>query len=298
MEKSLILHFSYQLTIPAPIKVLGILVLLGILFVLFMVISAAMVKVDIQDISPLSDSNRKKGSTITLGFFSDTHGFGCLRSPKWITKMFLKHKCQMVLFGGDCVHKKPVRKSDRRMLTEASAALKQSGIDLYAVYGNHDWRLSEADYKEMGVILLKDEFHVLTLNDSEFALYGVADNERGQRQWHMVPSDFAGYQGFRLLLVHNPDYVYALPDLTGHSDEERPFDYMLAGHLHGGQVHLPRNLEFTFFREDRIAREAGILGGQFSFRGYQGLISKGAGNGFLPIRLMARPEIHILRFHI
>ena len=297
MEKSLILHFSYQLSISMPLKVLGILVLLGILFILFMVISAAMVKVDIQDISPISDDKRMKGSTITLGFFSDTHGFGCLRSPKWITKMFLKHNCQAVLFGGDCVHKKPVRQSDKRMLTEVSAALKQSGIDLYAVYGNHDWRLSESDYKEMGAILLKDDFRVLTLNGSEFALCGVADSERGQRQWHMVPSDFTEYQGFRLLLVHNPDYVYALPDLTDHP-EESPFDYMLAGHLHGGQVHLPGNLEFTFFREDRIAREAGILGGRFNFRGYQGLISKGAGNGFLPIRLMARPEIHILRFHI
>lgn len=298
MEKSLMLHYLCQLTVSVPLKVLGILVLLGVLFVLFMVLCASMIKVDVQDIFPNQDHNQHPKSTITVGFFSDTHGFGCLRSPKWITKKFLDHKCQVVLFGGDCVHKRKVRTSDRKMLTEVSTILHSSGIDLYAVYGNHDWQLTARDYESMGAILLKDDFRMLTIGDCTFALCGMSDSERGQRAWSRIPSDFSTYQGFRLLLVHNPDFIYSLHDMTGHATEDHPFDYMLAGHLHGGQVHLPGNLEFVFFRKDRIAREAGILGGTFTFHGYRGLISKGAGNGFLPIRLMARPEIHILKFHI
>lgn len=295
MEKSLILHFSYQLVVSTPIRIL---VLLGVLFVIFMVINASMVKVDVQDIFPSKESDHPSRSTVTLGFFSDTHGFGCLRSPKWIAQKFLEHNCQAVLFGGDCVHKRTVRSSDKKMLTEVSSHLHASNIDLYAVYGNHDWQLTAQDYKDMGAILLKDDFRTLTLGDCTFALCGMSDSERGQRSWGKIPGDFSAFNGFRLLLVHNPDFIYTLPDMTEHSNEETVFDYMLAGHLHGGQVHLPGNLEFVFFRKDRIAREENILGGTFSFRGYRGLISKGAGNGFLPIRLMARPEIHILKLHI
>ncbi len=304
------------------------LILLGILFVLFMVISAACVKVhkrdfftgakkrsgnhekDSENSVPLPSTLGKSGPAsassacipntryITVGFFSDTHGFGCLRSPRWIARQFIDNHCDIVLFGGDCVHRRSVHRSDLRMLTEVSALLKEKGIRLLAVYGNHDWELSTEDFSKMGAELLLDTWLEFSTKDGKIAICGVADNQRGYRPWGKIPEDFAAYDGLRLLLVHNPDFIYTLPDLSDDRTTRRPFDYMLAGHLHGGQVHLPANLEFIFFREDRIAREEGILYGQFRFRGYDGFISKGAGNGFLPIRLMARPEIHILRFHL
>lgn len=298
MEKALFLQYPCILSISTPLLVLGILVLLGVLFWIFMIISAARVKVDVQDLFPTKEKESETHTTITVGFFSDTHGWSCLRSPKWIAGKFLANQCQVVLFGGDCVHKKPVHASDRKMLTEVSALLKSSGIDLYAVYGNHDWRLTESDFQDMGVHLLKDADRVLTFGDASFAICGIADSERGRRPWGTIPESFSSYDGFRLLIVHNPDYLYSLPDLSEQPNDARPFDFMLAGHLHGGQVHLPGNLEFTLLRKDRIAHEEGILGGKFTFRGYRGLISNGAGNGFLPIRLFARPEIHILKFHI
>ncbi|MBR5975173.1 MAG: metallophosphoesterase [Clostridiales bacterium] len=310
--------------------ILLILVALGVLLTIFMVISAARVRVHKRDFyfhgsgtrsspavsSPLtslytgssgahSSGNSSASSgcipdspCITVGFFSDTHGFGCLRSPSWIARQFLDNHCDIVLFGGDCVHKKTVRRSDLRMLTEVSADLKARRIELLSVYGNHDWGLTPEDYEKMGAILLLDTWKEVSFSGLKMAICGIADNQRGERPWGSIPDDFAAYDGFRLLLVHNPDFIYTLPDYSGDKTAKRPFDYMLSGHLHGGQVHLPGNLEFTFFREDRIAREAGILGGAFESRGYRGFISRGAGNGFLPIRLAARPEIHILRFHI
>lgn len=272
-------------------------VALGILFFLFMVICAARVKVDRRDIYPL-DSARKESVTVTVGFFSDTHGFGCLKSPKWIAEHFLQENCDIVLFGGDCVHKKNVHHVDKKMLTEVSFLLKQKNIDLIAVHGNHDWQLEKKDYDQMGVILLSDGWREIPLSGAKMAVCGISDSERGQRPWGTIPKEFSEFDGFRLVLVHNPDFIYSLPDMSQEKNFSSPMDYVLSGHLHGGQVHLPGNIEFIFFRKDRIAGEEGILGGEYSFRGYKGFISKGAGNGFLPIRFMARPEIHILRFHI
>lgn len=295
MNRFLLAATSFSLRI-SILDIFLILVALGILFVVFMVISAALVKVDVRDIFP-TNKDRKDTKEITIGFFSDSHGFGCLRSPKWIAGHFLEKHCDVVLFGGDCVHHRNVHTADTRLLTEVSSLLKEKNIDLIAVHGNHDWKLEKADYDKMGVILLDDAWKELSF-DSKIAICGIADSERGNRPWGKIPSDFSSFDGFRLLLVHNPDYTYELPDRSSSDEEDLSFDYMLCGHLHGGQVHLPGNLEFRIFREDRIAREEGILAGEFKFRGYKGFISKGVGNGFLPIRLFARPEIHILKFHI
>ena len=129
------------------------LIALGLLFLVFMVISAFCVRIDIRDIPSRKEQNNSS-RTITIGFFSDTHGFGCLRSPKWIAGAFRKYNCDLVLFGGDCVHKRTVRNSDRKILSEVSSLLKQNGKTLYAVYGNHDWKLTAEDFSSMGAVLL------------------------------------------------------------------------------------------------------------------------------------------------
>lgn len=285
---------SLKITI---LHILLALILLGLAFALFMVISAAMVKVDRRDIYP-TKKDPKDTKEIRIGFFSDTHGIGCLRSPKWIARQFISAKCDIVLFGGDCVHHKNVHDTDTRMLTEVSAIIKGKGIDLIAVHGNHDWILEKEDYDKMGVKLLENNWSEIHTGDSVFALCGIADSERGNRPWGKISEEFSKYDGFRLVLVHNPDFIYSLTDATDLAASDLHCDYILSGHLHGGQVHLPGNLEFIFFRKDRIAREEGILGGEYTFRGYKGFISKGTGTGALPIRFMARPEIHILKFHI
>ena len=276
--------------------ILLILVAIGILFVAFMVISAARVKVDQRDIYP-TQKDRKDTKPFKIGFFSDTHGFGCLKSPEWIAGRFIENNCDVVLFGGDCVHHRNVHTSDLKMLTEVAALLKKKNIDLIAVQGNHDWHLGKSDYDKMGVILLGDTWREIPF-ERKIAVCGINDSERGYRPWGKIPNDFSEYEGFRLVLVHNPDFIYSLTDASELDESDLPCDYILSGHLHGGQVHLPGNLEFVFFRKDQIAREEGILAGEYQFRGYKGFISKGAGNGFLPIRLFARPEIHILTFHI
>lgn len=280
---------------------LGILAFIGIGLVIYSWFEAGNLKVDIQDITPVihgqdisSDDHERK--TVTIGFFSDSHGKFCHFSPKQVYTPFLEKNCDIVLFGGDCcLHHHPVP-SDRTMLTEVSAALKERNIPVYSIYGNHDIALHDEDFATMGTILLKDTWQEITVDQARFALCGLYDSGRDERIWPKIPEDFSRYEGFRLLLVHNPDFIYSLPDYTDKT--EKPFDFQLSGHLHGGQVHLPFTLEYRLLRYDKIALEENILGGNFIFRGITGLISKGVGCGALPIRFRARPEIHILRFHI
>ncbi|MBP5492636.1 MAG: metallophosphoesterase family protein [Clostridiales bacterium] len=285
------------LTVSPVIWALILIAALGIICFIAMMIYASCVRVSAEDIK-ISDSssNAPSPDPLVLGFFSDSHGKGCPKSPEFIANTFIENGCEAVLFGGDCVHSHTLHPSDLVILTEVTRLLKEKGIKLYAVYGNHDQQMKEEDYARMGVILLKDSWQTIRLGDKEFALCGLFDSGRDDRVWPTLPEDFTRYEGFRLLLVHNPDFLYSLPDLTGSTDP-RPFDYMLSGHLHGGQVHLPGNLEFKLLRFDRIAREGKVTGGPITFRGYKGYVSNGIGTGALPIRFRARAEINIMKFH-
>ncbi len=281
--------------------VIGILAIIGLGLLIYSWFEAGFLKVDEQDITPAihgqdPSTDRSERKTVTIGFFSDSHGHFCHFKPEKVYSLFLQKNCDLVLFGGDCcLHHKPVP-SDKIMLTKVSAALREKDIPLYAIYGNHDVALHDEEFAEMGTILLKNSWQEITVRDARFALCGLYDSGRENRSWPKIPETFSQYEGFRLLLVHNPDFIYSIPDYT--DKMEKPFDFQLSGHLHGGQVHLPFTLEYKLLRYDKIALEENILGGNFHFRGLTGLISKGVGCGALPIRFRARPEIHILRFHI
>ncbi|MBR3058649.1 MAG: metallophosphoesterase family protein [Clostridiales bacterium] len=286
--------------------ILGFGLITGIILLIYSFLEASNLKIDIQDIYPSTRTSEKKedssskasapGSIVTIGFFSDSHGRFCHFKPNRVYSEFIKHNCDLVLFGGDCCLHHHVTPTDLPMLRETAKALKEKNIDLYAIYGNHDSKMEDHFYEDMGVILLRDNWREININGTKFALCGLYDSGRENRVWPKIPKDFSDYEGFRLLLVHNPDFIYSLPDYTGRTD--LPFDYQLSGHLHGGQVHLPFTLEYKLLRYDKIALEENILGGPFTFRGLTGLISKGVGCGALPIRFRARPEIHILKFHI
>lgn len=274
--------------------ILGAGVLIGLILLIYSYIEAGLLKVDIRDITPKGAHD--PSSTVTIGFFSDSHGKYCHFKPEKVSSIFLENKCDIVLFGGDCCLRKKVADTDKAMLTEVNSALSSKNIPLYAIYGNHDLHLRKEEYSEMGAKLLYDSWEEITIGDAKFALCGLSDSGRDNRVWPTIPQDFSDYPGFRLLLVHNPDFLYSLPDHTGKALS--PFDYMLSGHLHGGQVHLPFSLEYRLLRCDKIVLAENILSGEFTFRGFSGFISKGIGCGALPIRFRARPEIHILRFHI
>ena len=218
MHRFLYTATIFSLKIPLLEIFLG-LVSLGILFVAFMVLSAALVKVDIRDIYP-TNKNRKDTKEIKIGFFSDSHGIGCLRSPKWIARHFIEKHCDVVLFGGDCVHHRNVHSSDTRLLTEISALLSEKNIDLIAVHGNHDWQLEKADYEKMGVLLLDDAWKELS-GSAKIAVCGIADSERGNRPWGKIPSDFSDFDFGRPSAV----CVNGLLQAVGHHQLAVDFKY-------------------------------------------------------------------------
>jgi predicted MPP superfamily phosphohydrolase len=94
---------------------------------------------------------------------------------------------------------------------------------------------------------------------------------------------FTSDASLRILLVHFPDAVDALP--------AGACSLVLAGHLHGGQICLPRpggkvRLSHTRWRYLEGTHQVGDI---------TLVVSRGIGTTLVPFRFLARPEVSLLR---
>lgn len=116
---------------------------------------------------------------------------------------------------------------------------------VYYVTGNHEiWSRRTEEIKQVfrnhGVIVLENTYEQVIINDQKFIIGGVDDPdivpyEKPDMDWpgEMMNSfsDLKHQSAFTILLSHRPELI----DLY----RELPFDVVLSGHSHGGQVIIP-----------------------------------------------------------
>jgi uncharacterized protein len=164
----------------------------------------------------------------------------------------------------------------------------------FACLGNHDggsWAGSTYGYEDTavvrgilahaGITLLHNTHHAVRLGEHALKLVGVGDLWAGELNGDAA---FAAPHGAAdtptLLLAHNPDSKDELTD--------RPWDLMLSGHTHGGQLRLP--LIGTPFAPVQDTR---FVLGLHRWENRWLHITKGVGN-LHGLRFNCRPEICLL----
>lgn len=185
---------------------------------------------------------------------------------------------QIVLITGDMVEKP----SQLPQLTEMTAALVRTGATVYATYGNWEhWgyidraALSKA-YEQAGAQLLVDQ-NVLTQG---VALAGTNDALTRQINWRDTVHGLRNREP-TLLMTHSPFVMDNAPDFVP------PFDLVLAGHTHGGQVRLPGWAPFTPEGSGRF------VSGAYKTPLGAAYVSRGIGTTLMPVRLLCRPELAV-----
>ncbi|CAM4114117.1 metallophosphoesterase [Paenibacillus alkaliterrae] len=160
-------------------------------------------------------------------------------------------------------------------------AIADYGLPVYAVLGNHDYDLPRLQrlldlFKVYHIHVLRNE----SVQLDDFQLVGI-DND-STRHSRIEPS-FEGVNGEKPIIVitHDPNVLLRI---------KRPFDFLMAGHLHGKQMNVP--FFFVFKPKGPLAAKGIYKGLHFGEQGPY-YISKGIGQAGINARFMVRSEITI-----
>lgn len=158
----------------------------------------------------------------------------------------------------------------------------------YYVTGNHEYDIDNiAGVKEslehLGVEVLSGDCLSLMIGENVIDICGIDDPSVGNDEWqHQLESCYSqkNKDHFSLLLSHRPERVNAY--------KSYPFDLILSGHAHGGQVRIPRLINGLFAPNQGFFPK--YAGGLYKLSNGTLIVSRGLKRSLIP-RIFNPPEL-------
>lgn len=221
--------------------------------------------------------NLRLGLGIRILQISDLHVDRLRIGTAKLAEVIRSEKPDYILLTGDYTYKQHhLSKVDRYLEVIAG-----SGIPAFAVMGNHDYVLPRPRslidvFRKRGIpVLLNSRVEL-----PAFTLVGIDDHDTGHSRPDIA---FRGLDGSKPIVVitHDPNVIL---------DIRQPFDYLMAGHLHGKQFNVPY---FYSIKPKGPLPQRGIYKGLH--RGEMGpyYISKGIGQAGVNARFLVRSEVTV-----
>ena len=144
-----------------------------------------------------------------------------------------KQNPDVVVFTGDLYDNYAKYHDDEHIIKELQKI--NATYDKIAIWGNRDCgggaaRQYENIMEQSGFTVLKNEnWYVTTDSDKKILFTGLDDSMLGNV--YMPDSTKIYDSNYNILLIHEPD--------TADSFQEYPYDLVLSGPIHGGQVNIP-----------------------------------------------------------
>lgn len=246
----------------------------------------------------IDSSKLAPSSNVTIALIADLHStlFGTAQEP--LIEKLTEAKPDLIVLCGDIF-------DEYRPFDAVEFFLEgiQNIAPIYFVYGNHEY-YNEIDktYGSLNDIknlllrykvrILDDAFETITVRGSAFILAGVQDPAKtryempGYGQERAMQTAFTKLRempGYKILLAHRPERIkyYA----------KYPFDLVLSGHAHGGQVRL-------LFINGLYAPGQGIFpkyaGGLYKYENAALIVSRGISVHEWRPRVFNSPELVIV----
>ena len=227
------------------------------------------------------------GAKLRLALLCDLHSSVYGENHAALIELVAGQQPDAILLGGDIV-------DDQEPLENALSffeALSRLDIPVYYVSGNHDRMRPDFEsvietVKGYGVRVIEGESVLIEVAGASVRLCGLRDCADAQSCADALAEAFSDLDGeaYNILLSHRPEYIdlYRL----------YPFDLVLCGHTHGGQVRLPPLLNGLFAPNQGWFPK--YAGGLYDVDGTQMVISRGLSrNPRLP-RVFNPPEVVIV----
>lgn len=169
----------------------------------------------------------------------------------------------------------------------------------YYVTGNHEYRSGKVGefctlLENYGINVLSDQACSVTVAGNRLVLAGLEDPERriyedlGYDQQQVMVDAFGGLSelpGYRILLAHRPERIAQYM--------EYPFDLVLSGHAHGGQIRIPLLLNGLFAPNQGLFPK--YAGGLYSHGACTHIVCRGISHYGYPIpRVFNPPELAVI----
>lgn len=227
--------------------------------------------------------NQKQQKKLRILHLSDLHLENISISPNELYKKLKGERIDLIALTGDFLDRK-------RTIPKLEPYLKvlnklEASYGIYAVLGNHDYVLKGENLNKLVKTLtennckvLRNEHVELFIHDNRVNIIGIDDFSTKRSN---LKESFSGIKpGFQLVLTHDPNIVLHM--------KEYHFDYLLAGHFHGGQICYPK--AYHLVKMGKLVRMNMIKGlQQYDKKTFY--ISEGLGQTGINIRVGSRPEI-------
>lgn len=243
---------------------------------------------------PMVQSGINKAPDFRFFFFSDTHAEWCPVTAERVCDHIRKEhgnkSLDAVIFGGDMSSYKQGAHKGFKYLNTVRDCCRELEIPFYGVSGNHD--IYDVNIPEQAGFASLDNNHILLTSrtsGSKVMLTGLPDTGRKNRVWYKMPvlEDNVPV----IMVVHDPDALL-------HFEPETRPDFMLSGHLHGGQMKLPFRIEFCVLRRHDKLPNMGAVQGVYNIGGTTVFISRGLGCGVMPFRFLSVPESTVTEIYL
>ncbi|HZG72795.1 MAG TPA: metallophosphoesterase [Chondromyces sp.] len=240
-------------------------------------------KVAINTISVSRPNITVSEKNIKILHLSDLHLENISISPEELYELISRQPIDLIALTGDFLD----RKRSIPKLAGYLQVLQKTNpkYGMYAVFGNHDYVLKGQNFetlkqalKENGCHTLQNEHMTITIDGMNLNIIGIDNYSTNhsdiQKAYKEVP------QGYNLVLTHDPNVVLEMKNV--------PYDYLLSGHFHGGQIHWPK--PYHLVKMGKLVRMKMVKGLHYH-EGKPFYISEGLGQTGVNIRIGSRPEI-------
>ncbi len=235
---------------------------------------------------------QNKLQSLSILHISDMHLEHISVKPEQILAHFRDQKIDIIALTGDFLDRK-------RSIPKLEPYLKifnelKPRYGIYAVFGNHDYVLNTKDFGSLKDML--ERYGCMTMQNQHKRIWIEADGDGNgggylniigiddfsTNRSHLSDSykDLQG--GCNLVLTHDPNIVLQM--------ELFPYDYLISGHFHGGQIHWPK--PYHLAKMGKLPR-MNMVKGYHLYHGKPFYISEGLGQTGVNIRVGSRPEMTI-----
>jgi uncharacterized protein len=231
----------------------------------------------------ISSKQPIKQSSLSILHLSDLHLENISITPEELAKKLENENPDIIALTGDFLDRKRTIPKLEAYLEVFQKMKPKHGI--YAVLGNHDYVLSDENLTKLTELLtqydcmvMQNTSHTIEVNNQIINIIGIDDYSTNRSDLKKSYQQIK--KGINIVLTHDPNIVLHMDDY--------PFDYLLAGHFHGGQIRYPK--AYHLVKMGKLPR-LNMIKGLHSHNNSPFYISEGLGQTGVNIRVGSRPEI-------